>query len=266
MKKTLLNNKKDYHQTREMLYKHFTSLDASRQDKYSSLEEALEIGYSTSFNTQMNKEEKHKILYKVIYTVAYECNTNQKTLNFNQMLMYRNVLASMLLVKKENETWIFSLLDMSMRILISFYKSNSDDSFFSFFVDTNYYLMDFLLDSRVTTMSDEEREKINHFYMIGEAKLAKEIENIETSDKLSTIIEFFVSRAAYWYINGELNLIEARRRYITASCLGVNKDSYHSLKVAAMLAIKALINNNPHGEKNSELEAKLIELGGGQYE
>jgi hypothetical protein len=95
------------------------------------------------------------------------------------MLMYRNVLASMLLVKKKEETWIFSLLDMSMRILISFYRSNADENFYSFFVDTNYYLMDFLLDSRVTTLSDQEREQINNFFMLGEAKLAKEIEEDE---------------------------------------------------------------------------------------
>ena len=164
MKKTLLNDKKDYHKIKEMLYEHFKSLDPSRQDKYNSLEEALDIGYKTSFDNQMSKEEKHKILYKVIYTVSYEYNTNHKTLDFNQMLMYRNVLASMLLVKKKEETWIFSLLDMSMRILISFYRSNQDENFYSFFVDTNYYLMDFLLDSRVTTLSDQEREQINNFF------------------------------------------------------------------------------------------------------
>ena len=58
MKKTLLNNRKDYQAIKEKLYKHFESLDESRHEKFSSLEEALEIGYKAAFNDEMDKEEK----------------------------------------------------------------------------------------------------------------------------------------------------------------------------------------------------------------
>lgn len=261
MKKTLLNGKKDFQEIKERLYNHFASIDESRHEKFSSLEEALEKGYYASFDSEMNKEEKHKLLYKSIYTVMYECNQLKKVMDIKQMIMYRNIVCGISLVKKENETWLYSILDISMKLLISFMRSNDDEQFFYFFQDTNYYLVDFLSDPRITTISDREREMINDFYKFGEYKLMPELKDIAQSSRLEIIIEYYVSVGAYWYINNQLNEIEKRRSYITASCLSISNENYYSIRLAAIISIKALLSNNK-SENNQELKDKLIELGG----
>ena len=261
MKKTLLNNRRDYQVIKEKLYKHFESLDEARHEKFSSLEEALEIGYKVAFNDEMDKKEKYNILYKSIYTVMYQCNQLKRKMDSKQMIMYRNIICGISRVRKENENWIFSILNSTMNILIGLYKGNDKANFLYFFEDTNYYLMDYLLDRRVTTMSDKEREIITNFYKLGEAMLSSEISNIQESEYLSLIMEFFVTSSAYWYINNELDEIEKRRSYITASCLGVTKESYYSMRIGTIIVIKALLSNDGNYRKE-ELEAKLVELGG----
>lgn len=261
MRKTLLNNRRDYQVIKEKLYKHFESLDEARHEKFSSLEEALETGYKVAFDNEMDKEEKYNTLYKSIYTAMYQCNQLKRRMDSKQMIMYRNIVCGISRVKKENENWVFSILNSTMNILVGLYKGNDKKNFLYFFEDTNYYLMDYLLDRRVTTMSDKERESVSNFYKLGEAMLSSEISNIQESEYLSLIMEFFVTAAAYWYINNELDEIEKRRLYITASCLGVTKESYSSMIIAAILSLKALLSNDGNYRKD-ELEAKLVELGG----
>ena len=208
----------------------------------------------------MNDDEKHKTPQKVIYTVLYQCNKLNRQLDINQMVMYRGVICAISNIKKPNENWIFSIINITLNILVNLYKANDNENFFYFAQDSNYYLMDFLLDKRITTMSDREKEMINNYFKLIEAKLIPEINNIAQSDQLDLIVEFFVCAASYWYINNQQDLIERRRGYITAACLSVTKEHYASIRVAAMISIKALINSNK-GSNNEELEDKLVELG-----
>ena len=163
MKKTLLNRQNiNANEIKESLVRHFSSYDTFRNEKFSSIEEALIEGYKTAINQELEKEEKRSLLVKASNTIIYFVNQGKYTLSLEHKLIYRNILVGLHNTRRENENYIFALLNFSFKILLD--CENKDKEQFSFIAsDTLFYLMDYVLDSRVYTSSEDEVNLITSF-------------------------------------------------------------------------------------------------------
>ena len=120
MKKTLLNRQDlNANEVKERLVKHFSSYDTFRNEKFSSIEEGLIEGYKASINQEMDIEEKRKLLTKASNTIVYFVNQGKYELLLEHKLIYRNILVGLHNTRKENENYVFALLSLSLKFLLS---------------------------------------------------------------------------------------------------------------------------------------------------
>ena len=262
MKKTLLNRQnKNANEIKESLVKHFSSYDTFRNEKYSSIEEGLIEGYKTAMSQDMYIEEKRTILKKASNTIVYFVNQEKYQLSLEHKLIYRNILVGLHNTRKENENYVFALLNLSLKILLD--CENKDKEQFSFIAsDTLFYLMDYVLDSRVYTSSEDEVNLITSFFLLIERGLKDELKNLKESNELALILDLFLTMGAYFYINGQDGLFNARKDLICAAILNVDTSNYPSKIATAYVATMNFnqYNNHPLKEK---IEAKKEELKGG---
>lgn len=262
MKKTLLNRQDlNANEVKERLVKHFSSYDTFRNERFSSIEEGLIEGYKASINQEMDIEEKKKLLTKASNTIVYFVNQGKYELSLEHKLIYRNILVGLHNTRKENENYVFALLSLSLKILLD--CENKDKEQFSFIAsDTMYYLMDYVLDSRVYTSSEDEVKLITSFFLLSERGLKDEFKNLKESKELPLILDLFLTMGAYFYINGQDGLFNSRKDLICASILNVDTSNYPSKIATAYIAAMNFnkYNNYPLKDK---IESKKEELKGG---
>lgn len=262
MKKTLLNRQNlNVNEIREQLNKHFSSYDTFRNEKFSSIEEALIEGYKTAINQELEKEEKRSLLVKASNTIIYFVNQGKYTLSLEHKLIYRNILVGLHNTRRENENYIFVLLNFSFKILLD--CENKDKEQFSFIAsDTLFYLMDYVLDSRVYTSSEDEVNLITSFFLLIERGLKDELKNLKESNELALILDLFLTMGAYFYINGQDSLFDSRKDLICAGILNVETSNYPS-KIATAYVASMNFNRYNNYPLKDKIETKKKELKGG---